>query len=124
MVTRPTLLVVDDEPSVLLTYSMILKQKGYDVTSAASSQEAKSAIDARTFDLLICDLGLDKDNGGFDVVAYARAKYPGTPAIVLTGYATKEAADQAQRENIIMLFKPVEIKDLLSAVAGLARKAS
>jgi DNA-binding NtrC family response regulator len=124
MATRPTILLVDDEPSVLLTYSMILKQNGYDVSGASSAREARAAIDSRRFDLLVCDLGLDRDNGGFEVVAYARAKHPATPAILLTGYATREAAEEAERKHIIMLLKPVEIQDLLSSISGLARKAS
>ena len=124
MATRPTILVVDDEPSVLLTYCMILRQNGYDVTGVSSSREARSVLDSSRFDLLVCDLGLDRGNGGFDVVAHARARHPAIPAVLLTGYATKEAADQAERQGIIMLFKPVEIKDLLSTISGLARKAS
>ena len=117
----PTILVVDDEPSVLLTYSMILRQSGYEVTAVASSQEAKRALQERLFDLLICDLALESARSGLEVLDFARARYPALPAILLTGYATRDLADEADKRRVHLLFKPIEVKDLLETIARLAR---
>ncbi len=124
MGVRPTILVVDDEPSVLLTYAAILRQNGYDVTGVATAREARSTLEDRRFDVLICDLALEGSRSGLEVLEFARARYVGIPAILLTGYATRELAEEAERRRIMLLFKPIEVKDLLENIATLARKQS
>ncbi len=121
---RPTILVVDDEPAVLLTYSMILRQSGYDVTAVATAREAKIAIDEQPFDLLVCDLALEGSHSGVEVLEHARSHFPRIPAIVLTGYATRELAEEAERKRFTLLFKPIEVKDLLETISSLARRQS
>jgi DNA-binding NtrC family response regulator len=117
----PTILVVDDEPSVLLTYSMILRQNGYDVTGVSTAREAKAVLEERRFDLLVCDLALEASRSGLEVLDFARARYANLPAILLTGYATRDLAEEAERKRITLLFKPIEVKDLLDSIARLAR---
>jgi DNA-binding NtrC family response regulator len=124
MVSRPTILVVDDEPSVLLTYSMILRQSGYEVTGVATAREAKLVLDEQTFDMVVCDLALEGSRSGLDVVDYARARHSGVPVILLTGYATRELAEEADRNRITLLYKPIEVKDLLDNISRLSRKQS
>jgi hypothetical protein len=46
------ILVVDDEPNVLVTYRLILQQQGYDVSAALSSKEARAALAGDRADLL------------------------------------------------------------------------
>ncbi|MGZ4812179.1 MAG: response regulator [Terriglobales bacterium] len=121
---RPSILVVDDEPSVLLTYSMILRQSGYDVTGVATAREAKVALAEQPFDVLICDLALEGSRSGIEVLEFARARHSKIPAILLTGYATRDLADEAERKRFTLLFKPIEVKDLLETIGALARKQS
>jgi two-component system NtrC family sensor kinase len=121
MAVNPTILVVDDEPSVLLTYSMILRQSGYDVTGVATAREAKSVLAEHPYDMLVCDLALEGPRSGMEVLDFARAHYPALPVILLTGYATRELAEEAERKRITMLFKPIEVRDLLDTIARLAR---
>ena len=110
------ILVVDDEPSVLTTYRMILEQKGYEVVGAPSSQEARRALESEKLDLLLCDLSLEEKESGFAVLEYARRLQPGLPALLLTGYASRDISDRAQGLGITVLFKPVEIRDFLDAI--------
>lgn len=117
----PAILVVDDEPSVLLTYSMILRQSGYEVTGVATAREAKSTLQEQCFDLLVCDLALEGSRSGFEVLEFARGRYPGLPVILFTGYATRELVEEAERKRITLLFKPIEVKDLLETIGKLAR---
>jgi DNA-binding NtrC family response regulator len=117
----PTILVVDDEPSVLLTYSMILRQNGYDVTGVSTAREAKSVLEERCFDLLVCDLALEGSHSGLEVLEFARSRYSTLPAILLTGYATRELAEEAERRRFTLLLKPIEVRDLLESIAKLAR---
>ncbi len=118
MAGRPSILVVDDEPAVLMTYAMILRQNGYEVTDAATARAAIEELSERRYDLLICDLALESSRGGIEVVEYARRLWPGMPAILLTGFATREVSEEAQKKDVVVLFKPIDVRDLLDAVAS------
>jgi DNA-binding NtrC family response regulator len=116
------ILVVDDEPNVLVTYRLILQQRGYEVSAAVSSEEAREVIANDGIDLLLCDLSLEKQENGFDVIEFARRKDPQMPAVLLTGYATPEANDRAQGLGIPVLFKPIDIRELLETISTLLRE--
>jgi DNA-binding NtrC family response regulator len=118
---KSRVLVVDDEPSVLLTYRMILEQQGYLVSASISSKEALAAVDNDTMDLLICDLSLEQKHTGFEVIDYARRRDAEVPAILVTGYASKEVMDKAEQDNIAVLFKPIDINEFLSTISDKVR---
>lgn len=115
------ILVVDDEPNVLLTYRLILQQQGYEVSAALTSDEARTVIAEKPIDLLLCDLSLERQENGFDVIAFARKKNPMTAPVLLTGYATPEANERAQQLDIPVLFKPIDIKELLDTISLLLK---
>jgi DNA-binding response OmpR family regulator len=110
------ILVVDDEPSVLTTYRMILEQKGYEVVAAPSSAEARRALESEKLDLLLCDLSLEEKDSGFAVLEYARRLHPGLPSLLLTGYVGRDISDRAQDLGISVLFKPIDIQEFLAAI--------
>ncbi len=114
--------MVDDEPNVLVTYRLILQQQGYAVSAAISSDEARNVLKQGDVDLLLCDLSLEKQQSGFDVIQFGRSLDPGLQAVLLTGYASIEANERAEQENIPVLFKPIDIQQLLQVIAELLRK--
>lgn len=116
-----SVLVVDDEASVLMTYRLILQQQGYDVLAAATSKEAIDALQGRRFDLVLCDFSLEQQHSGFEVIEVARRQDPDVPCVLLTGYATLETAEQAKQRGIEVLFKPIDIAEFLSTTAKLLR---
>lgn len=122
MKRKSHILVVDDEPNVLVTYRLILQQRGYEVSAALSSEEARQVITDDGIDLVLCDLSLEKQENGFDVIEFARQKDSQVPAVLLTGYATPEANDRAQRLGIPVLFKPIAINELLETISTLLRE--
>jgi len=117
------ILVVDDEPSVLTTYRMILEQKGYDVVAAASSGAARKALESAKLDLLLCDLSLEEKDSGFEIIDYARSRQPGLPSLLLTGYASRDVSERAQRSGISVLFKPIDIQEFLGTITTKLRNA-
>jgi DNA-binding NtrC family response regulator len=121
---RLTILVVDDEPSVLLTNSMILRHHGYEVIGVATAREARVVLQEQRFDMLVCDLALEGSRSGIELLDFARARYPGIPAVLLTGYANHELEEEAVRKRITLLSKPIEVKDLMDTIGKLARKQS
>ncbi len=118
---RKNILVVDDEPNVLVTYRLILQQQGYEVSAALSAEEARKMLAEQPVDLLLCDLSLEKQESGFDVIEFAREVNPDMPTVLLTGYATQDANDRADERGIPVLFKPIDIKQLLQTIAELLR---
>ena len=113
--SKPRVLVVDDEPSVLLTYKMILEQEGYQVTASATSKEALGAIESSRFELVLCDFSLEQQHTGFEVIEAARKVSADTPCVLLTGYANVETAQEAKQRGIHVLFKPIEIEEFLQS---------
>lgn len=116
------ILVVDDEASVLLTYQLILEQQGYSVAAVSTSTAAIAAVSHEKFDLVLCDYSLEEQHTGTEVITAARKRDSRLPAALLTGYATKETADEAATQNIGIMFKPIEIEEFLATTARLLRR--
>ena len=115
-------LVVDDEAAVLLTYRLILERQGYEVVAFGTSVLAIAAIEKERFDVVLCDYSLEEQHTGFEVISAARKRDPGVPAALLTGYATKETADEAAAQGIGVMFKPIEIEEFLATTSNMLRK--
>ncbi|MFB3916967.1 MAG: ATP-binding protein [Terriglobales bacterium] len=113
---KPRILVVDDEPNVLLTVEAILQMEGYEVTSAANGAEAIGAIRQRHFDLVLTDLkmpGID----GLGVLAEVSKRSPDTVTVMMTGFGSVGSALEAvQLGAYEYLLKPTEVADLKAAV--------
>ena len=119
---RYRILVVDDEVSVLTTYRLILERQGYEVAACGSSREAMDALRGQNFDLVLCDYSLEEQHTGIEVIEAARRRNAVVPAALLTGYATKETADEAAGQSIGVLYKPIEIEEFLATTAKLLRR--
>ena len=116
------ILVVDDERSVLTTYGLILSKKGYDVETAISSVDALAALRRREFDLLLCDYSLEQEHTGFEVIQFGRSRKGDVRAALLTGYASKETAEEARKNGIAILYKPIDIEEFFTTIDKLLRE--
>jgi CheY-like chemotaxis protein len=119
---RSRVLVVDDERNVLLTYRMLLEQEGYDATASLTAKEAIRLLEKEKFDILLCDLSLEEKRTGFEVINAARERNAGVPAVLLTGYASPEAAEYAKENDVAVLYKPIEIEEFLKTIATLLKE--
>jgi len=120
---KSLIMVVDDEASVLITYRLILEQQGYTVGAFSKSSDAIRALeDDDKFDLVLCDYSLEEQHTGFEVIAVARRHDSCIPAALLTGYATRETADEAASRKILIMFKPIEIEEFLATTAKMLRR--
>jgi len=93
--TRIRVLVVDDEPSVLLEISGALKRH-YDVLTAQSAEEAETILAKERIDLLLTDLRLP-GNDGIHLLESAKAVSPDLPVVIMSGHGTIEEAVRATR---------------------------
>src|SRR5207237_1273806 len=108
---------------VVITIKAILQLDGYDVVTATSATQAREAVRATEFDLVLSDLRLE-DGDGLDVLRAVRERSPDTVTIMLTGYASLESAIQALRAGAYdYLIKPSEVEELRSTVGrGIERR--
>jgi two-component system, NtrC family, nitrogen regulation response regulator NtrX len=92
---RTRVLVVDDEPSVLLEISGALKRH-YDVLTAQSAEEAEAILAKERVDLLLTDLRLPGKDG-LHLLEAAKATNSDLPVVIMSGHGTIEEAVRATR---------------------------
>ncbi len=111
------ILVVDDEAAERITLGEVLRLEGYQVTLAASGEEAlATARQVEPFDLAILDLRLPGING-LQVLSGLRRISEDTVVILITGYGTMDTAIQALRKGAYdFLLKPCPVDEVLAAV--------
>jgi len=107
------ILVVEDQLPLLNSYKLILQHQGYHVAAAATFEEAREHLDRSDCDVLMCDLGLDGDGNGFDVIDYACRRHPYIHPLLITGFVGDEVRQAARQRGIKVLHKPVGVANLL-----------
>jgi DNA-binding response OmpR family regulator len=113
-------LVVDDETDFLTTYRRLLVRDGFRVVTASTCEAALSALAQESFAVAIVDMRLP-DGDGLDVVRQARKLAQPPRAIVVTGFASKEARAAALEAGAAdFLSKPFVASTLTARVRGLA----
>ncbi len=109
-----TVLVVDDDTSILDTVSSILSGEGYDVVSAATGQEALAAVARRQPLLILLDMRMPVMDG-WAVARALREQGIKVPIVVMTAAESAERwADEVGAEGY--LAKPFGLDELLATV--------
>ena len=119
---RLRVLLVDDDPLVVLTLQNMLVRDGHEVHSAGGGQAGIAALQAGQppFDVLICDWAMPDMDGG-QVALAARSASPGTGVILLTGRRPDTDGTLEQPPGVdLVLAKPVRAAELRQAVVRLA----
>jgi signal transduction histidine kinase/ActR/RegA family two-component response regulator len=116
-------LVVDDEADTLELVRMILERCSVEVSTASSTSEALTALEAVKPDVLISDIGMPGEDG-YQLIRKVRMLAPerggNTPAIALTAYAGEADRRAALRSGYqTHMAKPIEPSAMLRAVASL-----
>ena len=96
------ILLVDDQSSMRLTLTALLKQAGHTLMQAGTGADAMEKIEKNDFDIVITDLKLDQISG-MDVLKAAKTNNPQTEVIMLTGYGSVETAvdsDESRRHRL------------------------
>jgi len=107
------ILVVDDERSLAILLSRILRQAGYKVEIANSAIEAIKKIPVFLPNLVITDLKMPKMSG-LDLLKEVHPERPEIDFIILTAYATVENAVEAMKQGAFdYLIKPLKDPDEL-----------
>ena len=111
------ILVVDDEPEMLVSYRKILNRAGYKIATADSAETALSKLqNSDKFSLVICDLkmpGMD----GLQFLSLLKEKFPHMPFIMVTGFGTMEIGIEAVKKGSFdFIEKPFTSQKLLKSI--------
>jgi DNA-binding NtrC family response regulator len=120
----PHVLVVEDEPRMRKLLLRVLTGWGFDTAVARSAEEASKLAEAKPPDVVVLDLNLPGE-GGIDWFRRLRETNPKVQGIVLTGFASIEAAREAIHLDVVeFLTKPAHLGELEQALDRALRRLS
>jgi DNA-binding NtrC family response regulator len=91
MSQKPSLLVVDDESGILDTLRILLRNEGFEVTTAQGGKAGLEQIRSGTHDIILSDVRMPQVSG-LDILTAAREQDPMTPVILMTAQASLQSA--------------------------------
>ena len=110
------ILIVDDEPRILLLLQSLLKANGYEVESARDGASALDIVRKGEIDIAITDLRMSPMDG-MTLFKEIKNIAPNMPVILLTAYATVETAVEAMKSGIFdYLTKPFKVDDMVACL--------
>jgi two-component system response regulator AtoC len=117
------LLVVDDEKNLRLVVQKEMARQGHDVETASDGEAAWEILEARDFDVLLCDINMPRLDG-MGLLRRLRERSPNPPeTIMLTGQGTVETAIESMKLGAYdYLTKPYRIAELSALVDQAAEK--
>jgi DNA-binding NtrC family response regulator len=113
---KGSLLIVDDEPDILLVMTANLRKEGYEVDTAGDGADALKKAEAHDYDAIIVDHQMPRLSG-MEFLERLRNNHSGkdgdVPVIVVTAYGTIEMAVKAMKDGAYsFLTKPINYDDL------------
>ena len=111
-----SILVVDDDKSILRTFSRILQKNGYEIDTAETGKEAIEKANSRHYALALVDFKLP-DIDGLDLLAKMKRPLQNTIKIMITGFPSLESGIKALDQGAdAYLVKPVKPEELLMLI--------
>ncbi len=120
------ILIVDNEPAVLLMLSYALRSLGVDVITASTLEPAEEALNRYHFDLVVADIRMSGVLGieGLELLSYIKRQWPQTQVIVMTAYGSEAVEKDAyQRGAAYYLHKPFDVEELLGRIRSMGFSA-
>lgn len=110
---RGKILLIDDEPILLVTVSDALSKAGYKVKVAESGQKGFAMFQDDSFDMVLLDMVLP-DISGMEVLGRIKGLSPDTLVVMITGYGTVENAVEAMKLGAHdFIAKPFSLDELI-----------
>jgi signal transduction histidine kinase/ActR/RegA family two-component response regulator len=118
--TAARILLAEDEPMLRDLFTMVLAQRGLQIETAESGRDTLEKWAAGNFNIILMDLQMPEMNGLEATQAIRQREAQGgkrTTIIGLTGHVRREIREECLASGMDhVLTKPVQIKDLLSAI--------
>lgn len=108
---KPTILVVDDEPSICWGFERLLSEQGYLVLTASSAEEGLEKAAQQRIDLLVLDVRLPGEDG-ISALPRFRSAIGDAPVVIMTAFGDLETAVAAIHGGASdYLTKPFKLED-------------
>lgn len=112
------ILVIDDQESMQSIISQMLKDKGYQVSTASDGEEGLNLLNQNpdSFDLVLADVNMPKIDG-FEFLKTVKNTHPQKPVILMTGVnkdAAKVLGEEYQADAVIE--KPFKVEEVLAVI--------
>ena len=119
--TKPTVLIVDDEPDLLELVSLTLSRMNMDTRTAPDVGTAQKLLKNGHFDLCLTDMRLP-DGDGLDLVGWIQEYHPQVPVAVITAHGNVESAVRALKLGAFdFVSKPLDLGVLRKLVGSAIR---
>jgi DNA-binding response OmpR family regulator len=118
-----TIVVVDDEPTIVLMCRRVLEAQGHVVYGFTDVHSALAQLQAAPADLLVVDYKMP-DLNGIEFIQRAWDVRPGLRVLMITAHGTREVtglASQTGVQNIVL--KPFTPSELVRGVAAAVARA-
>jgi DNA-binding response OmpR family regulator len=105
-----TVLIVDDEETILEFFTIMLRHEGFQVLSASNGRKAMSALHDHSVSLVILDLMMPGMNG-YDILMEMQQKHPKVPVVICTSKKLEpQKAEELRRQAGVRGFwiKPID----------------
>jgi two-component system response regulator RegA len=113
---RQSILVVDDEENFLTLLDWFLTQRGYDVATASSADEALCLLNGHLFKVALLDVKLGTGDG-ITLLEQLTQRLPEIKVIMMTAYPTVGSIKQAFDKGAVRyLTKPVDLPELAEEI--------
>lgn len=114
--------LLDDDVAILRGLGALLTAQGYDVATAETIEEALEHAEVRAPDILISDFRLRQGRDGTEAVRLMRQRYgKGLPVLMITGDTHPDRIAAADREDMKVLYKPVDADRIVKAISALIK---
>jgi two-component system cell cycle response regulator len=117
------ILIADDDATVLQSISWVLREQGYDVSTAAGGSELMASLNAKTPDLLLLDIVMP-DADGYDLLARIKgdARWRDMPVLMVSSQTPEDATEKTLGLGAAdYIKKPFKPRDLLARVQSQLR---
>jgi DNA-binding NtrC family response regulator len=112
-----SILIIDDEKSLLDLLTVVLKKDGYRVKTCLAPSKVFEFLEKEEFDMLICDIKLPEVSG-MEVLRFVRENRPEIPVLMITAYGSlKQAVEALKAGAIDYILKPFDVEELRIIIA-------
>ncbi|MCB1155486.1 response regulator, partial [bacterium] len=115
------ILIVDDEPSIRLTFRAFLEDDGHHVRAAESVEDAVAQLEAEAVDAVVSDILLERSSG-IELLKIVQDRWPDTKVLLITGEPNVTTAANAVRLGAFdYLSKPLDGPTIRKSVVAALR---
>lgn len=112
--TKASILIVDDEASVLGVLAQMVELMGHAPTTCSTVAEARRELETQDWDVGFFDILLRQDNG-LDLLREVHEDRPDLPIVIMSGVATPERLEEAREAGASgFLLKPFSASEVQS----------